>query len=104
MVLQTYKLQQCDMSKKEFKEWMMGYSKRIARYLKENYPDRLATFKQIAQEQVPKLIKMHSEFVLFMGESMDYEGGGIVMEFWKPDDPSNTPYFYFLKDGHFLGE
>ena len=27
----------------------------------------------------------------------------MAMEFWKDDDPTNTPYFYFIKDGLFLG-
>merc|ERR1711865_765067 len=103
-VIETYHLQQCDMSKKEFKEYLTGYGKRIARHLKQENPERNPVYKAKMVDWVQKLYKMHSEVVLWIGESFDFENpSAMAIQFWKDDDASNTPYFYFIKDGLFLG-
>merc|ERR1712028_230012 len=56
-VIETYHLQQCDMSKKEFKEYLMVYGKRIARHLKETNPERNPTYKAKMVEWVQKLVR-----------------------------------------------
>ena len=45
------------------------YGKRIARHLKETNPERNPTYKAKMVEWVQKLVKMHSEVVLFTGET-----------------------------------
>eukprot|EP00656_Telonema_subtile_P017572 TRINITY_DN19445_c0_g1_i2.p1 TRINITY_DN19445_c0_g1~~TRINITY_DN19445_c0_g1_i2.p1 ORF type:complete len:168 (-),score=48.86 TRINITY_DN19445_c0_g1_i2:17-520(-) len=102
-VVEVYNLQPCDMSKSELKDCLLAYGKRIARHIKEHNPEYLPQYKAKCQEWVPKLIKMHSDVVLWMGESMDYTAT-IGLQFWKEeDDPAVTSYFYFIKDGLFLG-
>lgn len=60
--------------------------------------ERVAPFMKSAEPFVMKMLKNFDEYSFYMGESMDAEAA-IGFGFYRSDEASPTPRFYFFKDG-----
>lgn len=75
-IIDSFKLQEVQLSKKDFMAYVKGYLKKAVTWLKENgKEERVKDFQKGATEAVKFIAGIHGEFQFFVGTSFDMEAG-----------------------------
>lgn len=103
-VIENAKLVLTKFEKKEFKEYIKKYFKRILAYLQEKKKeDRIDKFKAGAQEFIKHVMESYDKVEFYLGPNADEKEkdeleGGVVIAIWE-DEEAPAPVFYFFADG-----
>lgn len=97
-VVYSHRLVETSFAKSDFIKYIKAYMNRVKGYLRKTNPERVAPFMKSAEPFVMKMLKNFDEYSFYMGESMDAEAA-IGFGFYRSDEASPTPRFYFFKDG-----
>ena len=96
-VVDAHKLQETQLSKKDFMTMVKAYLKRVVAHLKEKgKEDRVADFQKGATEMIKFIVGKYDEMMIFTGESYDCEAG---LAFSYTKDGETEPVFLFFIDG-----
>lgn len=98
-VLDTYKYQETNFTKKDYTTYIKGYMKKIKEYLEQNKPDRVQPFMKGAQEMVKWILANFDDFQFFLPESYDSENMIILAYVKEKNNDKATPTFVYFKDG-----
>ena len=93
-VVLNHKLQSCPMSKKDYKEYIKGYMKKIKEKVAESNPDGVKAFEQGMAKFIKKVLGNFDDYEMYMGESYNCDAMVALLN-WDGE----TPYFYFFKEG-----
>jgi hypothetical protein len=75
-IIDSFHLQEVQLTKKDFMAYVKGYLKRSCAWLKENgKEDRVKDFQKGATEAVKFIVGKHDEFQFYVGQSFDMEAG-----------------------------
>ena len=96
-IVEAHKLQECELSKKDFMALVKPYLKRVSTHLTENgKEDRVAGFKEGATAMIKFIVGKFDEMQIFTGSSYDTEAG---LAFSYTKDGDTDPTFLFFQDG-----
>ena len=96
-IVETFKLNEINLSKKEFMVWAKGYLGKVVEKLKESNPDRVDTFKKGATQTIKLIGGKFSEFQIFTGQSIDMDGA--LAFAYQKEQEDEGPTFLYLIDG-----
>lgn len=84
------------MAKKDFKQWLGDFVKKLRKHIRTNNPDRLEAFLKAGQAFAEQVLAKFDEYEVYMLED-DYEREGQpVLCSWSED--GMTTYFHFWND------
>ena len=96
-IVDTFKLNEINLSKKEFMVWAKGYLTKVNNKLQETNPDRIPDFKKGSTATVKLIVSKFAEFQIFTGQSIDMDGAlGFA---YQKEQTDEGPTFLFLVDG-----
>jgi len=95
-IISTAGLVEVVYKKKALVEWAKPYLLSVKARLEKERPDRVEAFMTGAQAFVQKLLKEHSEYVIYVNAAMNFEG---ALAFARFEDGATVPQFFFLRDG-----
>lgn len=96
IVVHSFGLQPCPMTKKDFQVVIKKYLKKVKGYLDANAAEKTDAFMAGMKEWIPKMLKEYSEYDFYMGKSCDPDAG---LAMAKYEDGATYPTFYFILDG-----
>ena len=73
-VVDTFQLNEINLSKKEVMLWAKAYLTEITNKLKESDPDRVADFKKGSTATIKLILSKHAEMQIFTGRSINMDG------------------------------
>ena len=95
-VIAAHSLTPTTISKKEYQVWLKGYMQQVTELLKNENPDRVASFQKEAVAAAKFILGNFKDFDFYMGASNAAEGQIIPMGY---GDDGMSPTFYIWKDG-----
>eukprot|EP00921_Rhytidocystis_pertsovi_P024840 GHVQ01040010.1.p1 GENE.GHVQ01040010.1~~GHVQ01040010.1.p1 ORF type:complete len:178 (-),score=23.44 GHVQ01040010.1:37-570(-) len=95
-VVDSFKLVECPMGKKDFQAYIRGYMLRLKGHLEKSKPERVEKFMSGAQALVKKILSEFDEYSFYMGESMDAEAGLVISHYVGEEF---APRFIYMIDG-----
>jgi len=95
-IIATAGLVEVEFKKKALVEWAKPYLASVKARLEKEKPERVQGFMEGAQAFVQKLIKEHSEYVIYVNADMNFEG---ALAFARFEGEATVPQFYFFRDG-----
>jgi len=97
-IIDSFHLQEVQLTKKDFMGYVKGYLKKAVAYLKENgKEDRVKAFQAGATEAVKFIAGQHGEFQFYVGQSFDMEAG-IAMAYQEDQTGERGPDFLIFSD------
>ena len=97
-IVDAHKLEECQLSKKDFMALVKPYLKKVSTHLAENgKEERVAEFKKGATEMIKFIVGKFDEMQIFTGSSFDTEAG---LAFSYTKDGETEPVFMFFNDGY----
>ena len=99
-IVLAHKLNELQLTKKDYKERVKAYVARIVEHLKSTKPDYVEEFKANVQAGLKVVLEMFNEWQFFAGEDKyptAKEPSMIALLGFREDQ--TTPYMLFLKDG-----
>lgn len=96
IVVHSFSLQPCPMSKKDFQKVIKQYLKKVKGHLDANAPDKTDGFMAGMKAWIPNMLKEFSDYDFYMGKSCDPEAGLVMAKY---EDGATYPTFYYILDG-----
>ncbi|XP_066279114.1 translationally-controlled tumor protein homolog [Branchiostoma lanceolatum] len=91
-----HNLQETELTKKQYKDYMKGYLKRVKERLEKENPDRVDIFMKDVEGVLKEILASFNDLQFFIGKSENKEGMVALLD-WRQD--GRTPYMLFFKDG-----
>ena len=97
-VVDAFRLNEINLSKKDFMGWVKAYLKKVeAKLIEKGKEDRVPAFKAGATQLVKLIVGKFAEFQIFTGPSYDMDGA-LALAYQKEQDDEG-PTFLFFVDG-----